>query len=71
MATLAELQAELVAYKAARDAILTGAQSYSIAGRSLTRADLAFVQGHIDGLESRIDRKSSGVKTAPVFLIQR
>jgi hypothetical protein len=71
MATLAELQAELVAYKAARDAILTGAQSYTIAGRSLTRADLKFVQEHIDGLSVRIDRKSNGVKTAPVFLIQR
>lgn len=70
MATLADLQAELAAYKAARDAILQ-AQSYSMAGRTLTKADLKFVQDHIDSLESRIASKSTGPRSAPVFLNTR
>lgn len=71
MATAAELAVELTAYKACRDSILSGAQSYSIAGRTLTRADLSFLQSHIDTLEARISRKTSGVKTAPVFTTNR
>lgn len=71
MATLADLQAELAVWKACRDAILFGAQSYSIAGRSLTRASLAEVRDKIDELETRISRKSNGPRVAPVFLNTR
>ena len=71
MATTAELQTELAAYKTARDAILNGAQSYSIAGRSITRADLQFLQSRIDELEARIDRRSNGPRTSPVFITTR
>lgn len=71
MATEAELQLELTAYKVCRDAILSGAQSYGIAGRNLTRADLSYVQSHIDELEARIARKTSGPRSAPVFIQTR
>lgn len=67
--SIAELQADLTAYKAARDAILSGAQSYSISGRSLTRANLDTIIKEIARIEARIGRVSrggSGVK-APVF----
>lgn len=70
MATLADLQAELAAYKAARGAILQ-AQSYSMAGRTMTYADLGFVQKHIDELETRIACKASGPRTSPVFINSR
>lgn len=71
MATTAELQTELTAYRACRDAILSGAQSYSIAGRNLTRANLDYVQAHIDELEARIARKTNGPRSAPVFIQTR
>jgi len=60
MSTSAELTTELAAYKAARDAILSGAQSYSISGRSLTRANLDIIITEIARLEARISRKSRG-----------
>jgi len=53
MATLAELQAGLAKYKAARDRILLG-QSYEVSGRKLTRANLRDVEAAIDRLEQRI-----------------
>lgn len=71
MATEAELTAELTAYKSCRDSILSGAQSYSIAGRNLTRADLQYVQSHINELEARISRKTNGPRTVPVFIQTR
>lgn len=55
-----ELKKELNSYKAARDAILTGAQSYSINGRSLTRADLRVIENSIARLETRIARLTRG-----------
>lgn len=70
MATLADLQAELVLYKTARDAILKQ-QSYTIGDISFTRADLAVVQDRIDSLETRIARKASGPRTSPVFINSR
>ena len=59
MTTVASLQSELLKWEAARDAILT-AQSYTINGRSLTRANLEFVQSQIDAINARIERLSSG-----------
>lgn len=37
--------------KRARNAIVSGAQSYSIGSRSVTRADLRFITGEIARLE--------------------
>lgn len=54
MATVAEIQAELTAYKTARAQILEGAQSYKIGNRSLTRADLALIIKQISILETRL-----------------
>ena len=66
--SISELQADLAAYKAARDAILSGAQSYSISGRSLTRANLDTIIKEIARLEARIGRVSRGSAVkAPVF----
>lgn len=56
---LADLQATLAKYVAARDAILTS-QSYSINGRSVTRADLGEIEKQISILESRIGRVTRG-----------
>lgn len=66
--SISDLQADLAAYKAARDAILSGAQSYSISGRSLTRANLDTIIKEIARIEARIGRvgRGSAVK-APVF----
>ena len=57
-----ELRKELKLYKDARDAILTGAQSYTINGRSLSRADLRAIEDSIARLETRIARLSGTSK---------
>ncbi|MBU1040246.1 MAG: hypothetical protein KKF77_04005 [Proteobacteria bacterium] len=54
MATLTELQAKLVTYQNAEDAIVLGAQSYEIAGRKVTKANLAEIRTAIRDLELRI-----------------
>lgn len=41
-------------YYAAEEAVLGAAQSYSIGGRSLTRANLADIRNMIDQLEAEI-----------------
>jgi hypothetical protein len=51
--TLAQAQAQLDAYLAAETAVL-GNQSYEIAGRKLTRADLQFIQSGIDIWNKRV-----------------
>lgn len=60
MTTVASLTTELAAWESARNAILSGAQSYSIAGRSVTRADLRFITDTIRDLQSRIDMMNAG-----------
>jgi hypothetical protein len=45
--TLAQAEAQLALYLAAEQAVLTG-QSYSIGGRTLTRADLSDIQAGIE-----------------------
>lgn len=69
MATLAELQAELALYEAARNNALQ-AQSYGIAGRNKTMAALKDLQAHIESLRSRISRLTTpGSGTiAPIFI---
>lgn len=51
--TLAAAQAQLAAYLAAETAVLTN-QSYEIAGRKLTRADLEFIQKGIETWNARV-----------------
>lgn len=50
---LTQVQADLVKYRAARDALLVGGQSVSIGPRSLTRADLAAIEKQIEKLEAK------------------
>ena len=77
MATLADLQAELAAWKAAQAAIRDGAQSYEIAGRKLTRGSLAEINEMVEKLEARVDRKTrlaageSMNVMSPVFINSR
>ena len=49
---LTSVATRLVKYKAAEDAILDGAQSYSIGSRTLTRADLRNITTMITRLEA-------------------
>lgn len=70
MTTVATLQAELTKYEAARDAILEGSQSYTVNGRSVTRANLETIERKITELQSRIDflSTSSGSRVRrPLF----
>lgn len=57
MATYAE---QLTSVQAAITAIEGGAQSYSIAGRSLTRADLSVLYKREERLRVLADRESRG-----------
>lgn len=57
--TLAQAEAKLSQYLAAEEAILTN-QSYSIDGRSLTRADLDSVQKGVTLWNMRVKRLSRG-----------
>ena len=57
--SLASLQADLVNYRAARDAILTG-QEYRIGSRMLRRADLSVIEKSIRDLETRIAMAAQG-----------
>jgi hypothetical protein len=63
--TLAEAQAKLNEWKAAETALATGAQSYSIGGRSLYRADLQWVANRVEyyaGLVDNLSRTSGGIR---------
>ncbi len=51
--TLAQAQAQLAAYMAAELAVL-GGQSYEIAGRKLTRADLIAIQAGIKSWNAQV-----------------
>ena len=69
MKSKSEILAELTSFRAARDAILAGSQSYSINGRALARADLQTILDQIKDLElayARADRGGSLV-AAPKF----
>lgn len=60
--TLAQAQAQLDAYLAAEIAVLSG-QKYEIAGRALTRANLADIQAGIARWDAKVKElagKSSG-----------
>lgn len=70
--TLAEAQTELAMWQTALEKILSGAQSYQIAGRTLTRADLAEVKRGRDEAQRRVDALQSGrgrgVRVLPVIV---
>ncbi len=55
--TLADAQAQLAAWLAASTAVATG-QSYTIEGRSLTRADLDAINRSIDKWDQRVQALS-------------
>jgi hypothetical protein len=48
-------------YYAAEEAVLSGAQSYSLGSRTLTRADLAEIRKVIAKLEDEVDMLQSAV----------
>ncbi|HEY0847406.1 MAG TPA: DUF6148 family protein [Noviherbaspirillum sp.] len=56
--TLAQAEAQLAAYLAAETAVLTG-QSYEIAGRKMTRADLEAIQSGITIWNARVRELTS------------
>jgi hypothetical protein len=56
--TLAQAEAQLAAYLAAETAVLSG-QSYEIANRRLTRADLATIQEGIKVWSARVETLSA------------
>lgn len=51
--TLAQAEAQLASYLAAETTVLAG-QSYEIAGRKLTRADLETIQAGITSWDARV-----------------
>jgi len=53
--TLAQAQAKLTAWMAADDAVAAG-QSYSIGGRSLTRANAAEIRNNIEFWDRKVQR---------------
>lgn len=53
-------EAQLTSVQAAIAAIESGAQSYSIAGRSLSRADLATLYEREKWLRAQVDRANRG-----------
>ncbi|MGG3504767.1 hypothetical protein ABES58_04700 [Paenibacillus lautus] len=59
MTRLEQLQVRLSQYIACEAAILDGAQSYSIAGRNLTRANLSDISEMIRYLEKEIATETS------------
>ncbi len=46
----------------AADAAVASNQSYSIGGRTLTRADAKEIRANIDYWEARVNRKGSGAR---------
>jgi hypothetical protein len=74
--TTTEILAEIALFTAARNAALTS-QSYSIAGRTYTRADLEYLDKRLTDLRAEYSialAKEGGKvynKTIPVFINQR
>jgi hypothetical protein len=56
--TLEQAEAQLALYLAAEEKVLSG-QSYEIAGRKLTRADLATIQSGITTWDARVKQFSA------------
>ena len=60
MATTAGLTERLAQFEAALSAVLTG-KSYTMMGKTMTRADERWITEQIEILESRIYRRGGGV----------
>lgn len=58
--TLQQAEAKLATWLAAEDAIANRGQSYSIAGRSLSRADLGEIRESIDYWDKKVTALSAG-----------
>ncbi len=58
--TLAEIDAEIAEFTAARTAILVRGQRYTIDGRSLDRGDLEYIDGRIQKLRVQRDSIARG-----------
>ena len=69
--SLSALQDELTKLIQARDAILGGAQSYTVNGQTVNRASLQTILDRIDVVQSRIEtckRAVRGLVKAPLFM---
>lgn len=64
MATLAELQADLVKYKTERDRILSSGSSYGADGTTRSSAALETINREIERLEMRISFATAGTSHA-------
>jgi hypothetical protein len=61
--TLAQAETHLAAWLAADEAVASG-QAYTIAGRSLTRANAAEIRANIDYWEAKVQKLTTG-RTGP------
>jgi hypothetical protein len=68
---LAQVQADLVKYRAARDAILVGGQAVSVSTRTMTRGDLNDIMKWIDKLEMKEDQLSRGNRLVVQRIVMR
>lgn len=66
---LQDLKTRYAAYITAEQQILSGAQSYSIGDRTLTRADLAEIQKQLEELPKKILKlqRGAGIRTQRVL----
>lgn len=67
MTIIERKKARLDLYYAAEEAILSGAQSYTIGSRSLTRADLGTIETMIKKLEAEVGVLEDGRKPRKAF----
>lgn len=68
--TLAEIDEQITAYKAAMLAI-AGGRSYSIAGRSLERVDLPEIRNQLEWLNSEKTKLENSAGSGPRFIPAR
>jgi len=64
--SLAQAQAKLAAYQDAEEKVLTG-QSYTLGGRSLTRANLDSIRAGITLWEGRVSRLATTGRMGPIM----
>ena len=67
MTTIERKKARLELYYAAEEAILSGAQSYTIGTRTLTRANLGTIETMIKKLEAEVGVLEDGRKPRKAF----
>ncbi len=56
--TLAELNTKIAKYDAAIDAVLGGAQSYTLDGQSFTRASIGFLEDAVNAMRNARNKKN-------------